>query len=169
MKRALILMTLATLALSAAACGNDGPISTGLSRDKQLSELTDADARTACSNIAAEDLSLDLSREQECTLAGVYSSETPAGCEEVRTACLAAEPTEPEPTEPTDCSGATAEDVAGCDATVGEFEDCLNAQYTGQVDYLNALSCDDAGTEIRIPTPTECQSIEAACPGLIDD
>ncbi|RLB45627.1 MAG: hypothetical protein DRJ42_29510 [Deltaproteobacteria bacterium] len=171
MKRTLIATLLTALTLTGAACtsGVDGPVDTGLDRGKKLSAVTDAEAQAACMSVTTETLAPEVSWERQCTGAAVFGTATPDACAAARTGCLEMDPPPPEPTEPTDCSTASASDLAGCDATVGQFEDCMNASYTAYIDYINALSCADAGMEFDEPNPPECQTLEALCPGFFGD
>ncbi|HJL04419.1 MAG TPA: hypothetical protein RMH85_11040 [Polyangiaceae bacterium LLY-WYZ-15_(1-7)] len=169
-RRASAALALAAPLCLALACGDDGgSFDTGLDRDRALSSLSDDEVRSACE--ATVDSGPEPTRRESCTLAGLIFAEDPASCEATRDACLATDP-EPEPEED-ECADASAAELAGCDATVGQLEDCWAAQNAQTEAFLADLSCSLAGTEIEEPaTPAECAALEERCPdafGSSDD
>jgi len=87
-------------------------------------------------------------------------------CEAATAACLA------EPSEDT-CDMAV-EDVAECDATLGELEACLNDMVAHFTDLSGKIACDtpmeDLPTEEDMSaTPPACEVIDEKCPGFFDE
>ncbi len=151
--------------LTALGCGDDGRISFGVDRSRTLSSVTDAEVRAACERIG--DDVFDLSRRDSCELEALFATATVDDCNAAVDACLA----EPEiPEEPFDCSEETAADFAGCEITVGEFEDCGNDTLDSQESFLRSLSCSDVGTPIMEPeTPASCRRPYAECPEVFGE
>jgi hypothetical protein len=144
----------------AAGCGGDsgsnsGDVSTGLASEKQLSDVTPAEAQTACENLAAglgRRLNPDTLKGAVCTLVALSSSTTPSSCAQVRDACLEEAEQQGTPTMMLledsvefECDGEA--NISSCgDATVGELEACFNDTLDQLTAALNQFSCADAGT-----------------------
>ena len=146
------------------ACGDDGPVDLGLPRDTVLAGLSDAEAMTACEN--ASQFDFQFTQRQECTIAGVVLTDDPTSCETVVEGCLEEEPTPPE--EP-DCTDASGSDFDGCNVTVGQVEDCLNAQVPISRNYFGRLTCANAGEELSPPIAEGCVDVRTRCPQLFED
>ena len=154
-------------AVAANACGGDsGRIDLGLPRSKVLSEITDDEARTICESVQPEDVDIQLGREQDCTISGLFSSSTQAECESIRDACIASPPDTMD--EPQDCSMAKAEQFMGCGATVGEVEGCMDAYLDTVERYLKSLTCADAGMVSPPAAPGVCAPVQERCPELLE-
>lgn len=161
----LALMGSLALGLFAVGCGDDESTNVlGLDGSKKLSDLTDADAVTACESYAAWSLANATSLEVNCTVVALAYTSDVDSCTSTRAACIA----EGSGTiEPTDCSDASADDVPDCDVTVDEYSACVVAMADSNVDFATSLSCEDAGTEISYPgEPAACTTLYAACPEL---
>lgn len=91
--------------------------------------------------------------------------ELQAECAQVRDVCLGA---------PTDSSYCDEETTIECDATVGQLETCLMAFAADFKAALAGFTCETASfdnepnLDVLEMLPSECEPIEAACPGYFD-
>jgi hypothetical protein len=156
-------MILATAVLAGgvgAGCGGDdddssgGDVTTGLAANKLLSDVTEAEAQSACERLATgfeSKLGEDRLVRSFCTLFGAISAENKAECETARDTCIdqaadgqgigAQATTE---VQPPDCTGSAS--LLECEGTVGDLESCANDMIDQVLALLDSFSCDDAGT-----------------------
>lgn len=149
------LFGIAILSMIALGCGDGGSGSStsSVSQSKKLSELTATDLKSICS--AHEAQLNDLANT--CSAVGIGAS-SKAECQSLVDDCNKGG-SMPK-TDSIDCAGANTSDLAGCSATVGDFESCLNSLAS----YFRGLTCADYA---KPPTPPACfQSIQAKCPKL---
>ncbi len=158
------LSLLSALLLPMAAC--KGP--TGVSGDKQLSELSEDEKKTACENIS-EYYDKEVGDERlvrfACTFTAAFTS-SEAECDVAFEACVA----EGMVTESED-SCVVEGDVA-CDATVEEYEACLDEQIEATVEFIDSFSCaaifneSGEGSGLGPETGELCTALAQKCPGL---
>jgi hypothetical protein len=183
------------------ACGDDdsGGISTGLPKDEQLSELDAQDRVMACETVAAELGSVITPQEAkrlECTTLAVPQSLTvtngkPTGdvakCRQLVDRCMSGEAiavgSDVDVMIDTDlgdnkvCTeSSTAAEFQGCSATVGEYENCLNAALSAVDRLFAALDCSalsnldklqaTVGDGFDIPSLEACKPLAAKCPNI---
>jgi hypothetical protein len=178
-------MILATAVLAGgvgAGCGGDdddsssGDVSTGLAESKLLSDVTAAEAQSACENLASG-FEASLSEERLvrafCTLFGAIAADTTAECETQRDTCIdqaangqgiGAQASGM--IEPPDCEG--SESLSECQGTVGELETCANDMIDQVTGLLDSFSCADAATIDESSTeglgdfqqPASCTALE---------
>lgn len=154
-------MILATAVLAGgvgAGCGGDdgdssgGDLSTGLSKSKLLSDVTEAEAQSACESLA-DGFEAKLDEEKLvrsfCTLFGAIAADTKAECETQRDTCIdqandgqgiGAQASGM--VEAPDCAG--SESLLECTGTVGDLETCANDMIDQILGLLDSFSCDDA-------------------------
>jgi hypothetical protein len=166
---------IAVLSLCGAlACGDDeGSSGSGVSGDKLVSDVTDAEAKKVCEWIEDQSASIEPSKKQLCTAVAVGLSSTQAECNEFVDTCLMSDAEiEEEEDEGDGCEDADASEVDFCDkVTVGEFEACVKAYLNTFKQQFAALSCADAGEESEIDDvdpPAACKKIQEECPGLLE-
>lgn len=198
-----VMLTLLALGLIG-ACGSDSnnsggdgevTVYTGLPSDKTFSSLTDAEVQSACksfSDAAASFATPDQSLRSECFAKGLSGSITAtadgssltvdvAKCKMVTDACVAdpasagVEVNAEGDTDPgIDCMGADTKEFASCEATIGEFEGCMNKILASYRQLLSSLTCDN-GQELVMsggPKPPdtstipECMSLSTKCPSV---
>jgi hypothetical protein len=122
-------------------------------------------------------LGSDLQTEATCTLTGVTTELAGFGtCEDAVADCLESSGPEPEPLD-LDCENVTSLAPAGCTATVGEIEACVNALGSAIDGLRSRLSCEladdpEAIAEITAEFQTvfsqsECESLEDECLDLL--
>jgi len=183
--------------LSVAACGGDddgnGGVVTGLPAEQKLSTLSDADVKKACQSVndrASAVITPDVLKRALCAQAGAtfsvtYSNGTATAdvdkCQEFANSCINS--TEVEQDDGTDddidvdaendCEDASAADLAGCEATVGEYESCINAVLSKTQQMLAEMTCqnaekisseeysNDEADPAEIP---QCQVVMTKCP-----
>ncbi|WP_437724435.1 hypothetical protein [Sorangium sp. So ce861] len=122
--------------------------------DKQLGDLTDAESQAVCDDLAAS--AGDITKEDACEFAGFIAAALGGGdCEAAKEECMN------EPDEPSEGGTCTAEQFAGCTATVGEYKGCTNAQIAA----IKAITCESDPASFGEPPP-ECQAISEKCPDL---
>ena len=180
-------------------CGDDdggGGVSSGLPPNKMLSELSAEEVMMACNDLVL-DLDVTLTAEIDrvnCTLRAVpmsisvtLSGETtgdPAKCRELRDRCLdgetigsGADPVMVEPAgERIQCSAPAGVAAAqSCDATVGEYEACLNGIVANSQSSLRMIDCSLVADPEELqdlmqppppPQPQACADLDAQCPQL---
>jgi hypothetical protein len=159
-----LVTALLCIALSAViACGDDddgAAISTGLPKSSKLSSLDDADAQKACEGVAKSFSSAISPSEVErvsCTLTAISlsvdaSGDEPsgdvAGCKELTAMCVKGDEISDDPVvidigpDGDSCEDASVDsDIAGCDATVAEYERCISSFVAAYKKKLAAISC----------------------------
>jgi hypothetical protein len=165
-------------------CGGGGSgskeVDTGLPEATQLKDVSEAQAASACENLqdsVESRMTALLTERRLCEMIGAFSSTTEAACQTVADQCvqqnLAAEAQGSfDVAEGLDCSGGAA-NFAGCDVTVGEYEDCLSAQLSQVETLFKSFTCAKAGSfegfdaEAMLGTPADvpaCERITAECP-----
>ncbi|WP_437609145.1 hypothetical protein WMF20_49490 [Sorangium sp. So ce834] len=135
--------------------GGNGGETGGDLDDKQLGDLTDAEAQAVCDALAAS--AADITKEDGCELFGLIAAATPGSgldCETAKEQCMN------EPEEPAEEGMCPTEDFAGCTATVAEFKACTNRQ----LETVKALTCESDLASVE--TPPECEAIGEKCPEL---
>ncbi|MEM1413942.1 MAG: hypothetical protein AAGH15_03540 [Myxococcota bacterium] len=162
----------------AMGCGDDGDttFSSGIAAERPLTSLSDAEARDLC--IAVGNEANDVFRSIDvCTFLGlVFSEGDVASCNETANACRMGEtPADPfELDDPVvECMNTSAAEVAGCDATVAEFEACVN-EALGQLEaFAAAVSCANAATDVGLPdepfTGAACRALGDECLMIVED
>lgn len=181
--------------LAVAACGGDddsngGGTVTGLPSQQKLSTLSDADVKKACQSVndrAATVFTTEALARAFCVPFGVQEAVSYANdevvidvnkCQEFVDTCVSSAEEEADPNEPTggdvnDCGEASAEDLAGCDATVAEYEACIDKVFSETKRRLSELTCQNAeeisseeyqNDELDPAKIPECQTVMAKCP-----
>jgi hypothetical protein len=165
-------------------CGGGGSgskeIDTGLPEATQLKDVSATQAASACENLqdsVESRMTALLTERRLCEMIGAFSSTTAAECEQVADTCvqqnLAADAQGSfDVSEGLDCDSGAA-NFAGCDVTVGEYEDCLSAQLSQVETLFKSFTCAKAGTftdfdaEDMLATPDSvpaCERLTAECP-----
>jgi hypothetical protein len=188
-------MILATAVLAGgvgAGCGGDdddgsaGDVSTGLAANKLLSDVTAAEAATACENLQeAFDARFDEDKlvRAFCTLFAAALADTKADCETQRDACIdqAADgegvgAQAAGPVGPPECNANA--DLSECEGTVGELETCMNDGLDQISALLDGFSCDDAATvtqesieemDVDFEPPASCANVQCADDALFGE
>ena len=168
----------------AAGCGDDGDgggdVTTGLPPTKLLSDVTEAEAQSACTRLQTGfNRVFDRSKliRSICTLSGAVVADTTAECVTFRDDCIeqgnmsgSAAMQEIEQLQ-FDCDGDLQ--LAECTGTVGQFETCVNDTFDRLETFLNQFTCEDAanveqedletfGDMVGEP-PASCEAV--GCPG----
>jgi hypothetical protein len=173
-------------------CGGSGSsgkndIDTGLAEDKALQDVSPAESQTACENLRSAieaRLPVTSTVRHICELFGAISTTNAADCETMADSCVSQSENGTNglvPREELDfsagleCDGDTSA-FAGCSVTVGEYEDCLNAQFSEVEAVFANFSCSKAGTLTQAEaqnltaglasgqTPASCDHLAAECP-----
>jgi hypothetical protein len=174
-------------------CGGSGSsgrnFDTGLAEDLALQDVTPAQSQSACENLRSSvqaRFSVASNLRHVCELFGALSTTNAADCGTVADSCVqqsengAADAVVPSEdldfTANLECDTAV-DQFAGCSVTVGEYEDCLNDQFSQVEELFSSFSCAKAGTlttaevqglstQLESPTTTNaaCQRLEAECP-----
>lgn len=186
----------------ALGCGSDDDrapdVSTGLPAQEKLSDIPEADVHSVCDAIergAAEIASPAAVERLVCTGGGIAASTTVvagkpavdvAMCEDFVKRCEADKTTASESggdfdfSIETQCADAevTAK-LDRCEATVAEFEACLNSTLSTVKALFASLTCaafedfEAAQKRFQDTTPAtlgpECEALESKCAGLFDD
>ncbi|KYG08427.1 hypothetical protein BE21_23765 [Sorangium cellulosum] len=135
--------------------GGNGGETGGDLDDKQLGDLTDEESQAVCDAVAAS--AADITKEDGCELVGLIAAATPDSgldCETAKEQCIN------EPDEPAEEEFCTAEDFAGCAATVAEFKACTDSQF----EMIKALTCESDLESFKLPP--ECEAVDEKCPEL---
>lgn len=182
------------------ACGSDSNsdggeavVYTGLPSDKKFSSLTDAEIQSACKSVsdaAASFATPDQSLRSECFAKGLSgaikasadgSSLTVdvAKCQMLTDACVADPASagvevDAEGDTDIDCMGADTTEFGSCEATVGEFEGCMNKILATYRQLLASLTCANgdalvmsSGPEpVDTSTIPECMALSTKCPSV---
>lgn len=157
-------------AASVVACSDDGSTSTGgggntyagVSLSKKLGEFTLADAKSVCQKSQSESFS---AAAEFGMCASVLAELSPTECQ---TTC--SEPSEPEPGDDP-CSDASVQDsltdLAGCEATLGEWVACMDAASAQSEAFYSTVTCENATTkEPPADLPGACGAAQTKCPDL---
>ena len=161
------------LSLALGGCSNGG-YDSGVDDSRPFDAISDAEARTACENLARYiEANIPDARQLEltCTVQALGATTTPEACRESVQTCLGGDP------DPflgdLGCEGTMA--TTDCSATVREVEQCITADLSQVFDQLDRVSCDIAGDLDALqdlmtspPTPAECTSLADECPQLGD-
>lgn len=155
--------TAVTVGFACSGTGQPAPVTitqspelrvSGLSRDTVLSAIdADAHAVATCESLSA--ISFGLTHVQMCSIAGTGLSDDPTNCDEYVADCLERTPQWP----PIECGAVRAADFAHCNATLGQIEDCLNAQVSIYHRYFASLTCANVGNEPSLPIAEECREL----------
>jgi hypothetical protein len=172
--RALRITIIASCALW--ACGGDGdangagPKTSGVDVGKQLTALSDDDARALC-EFDRDSYKAALPDETAyCTYFAAYGDAEL--CEQDRDDCIADDEYENEVADDWECDSSRAEDYNGglqgeCTATVGDVEACLRADSRNRGEAMQAATCEeyaDEGDEALEP----CVTLRDKCPGFFN-
>lgn len=155
-KRAYVWLTVGLVA-AATACGDetsraDFPVESGIARRRPLTELAPAEMTALCETALATTVTFlqsDETMSYACTLAASLLSITAddsssvhvdeQSCRDARKECLKLP--DPEPTEPPGCAAFKIDLPATCQATVGEYEECVERLLTALDDDWRSISC----------------------------
>lgn len=178
----------------AAACGGDddsGGIVTGLPAEQKLSTLTDADVKKACESVnvgasaiitptaLARALCVPLGVEAAVTYSNGAASVDLNKCQQVVDTCVSGadgdedEDVAADDNDVNDCERSSANDLKGCEVTVGEYETCINLVLNELQRRLNELTCQNAeklsseeysNDELDPSQIPQCQTIMTKCP-----
>lgn len=179
---------------AALGCGSDDStqgIVTGLPAEQKLSTLTDEDVQQACRSInegAALVVNPSVLQRVACLPYGLRASATESNgaisvnvsqCQQVVDACVSdAQNGEVDSVEAgleadqDDCSDASADDVRGCEVTVGEYETCFNLLLSELQRRLDEMTCQNAEMlstqeydgNVDAASIPQCKAIMTACP-----
>jgi hypothetical protein len=195
------LLAMLSIAGAGSACGGDGDktpeASTGLPAEAKLSELESAEAPALCDAIEAgidEVLPESEVKRLSCTFAAVASmslgeesSEVDVdACESYVDKCLAGEKTSDNAyvdvgtwSSQTTCDQtAVAERIGKCDATVAQYEACLNAALQTFATLRDTIRCSafedpdkvrDVFSMLDPSLSDACKPFEQKCAGLFDE
>ena len=150
------------------ACGgdDDGGDENGepsVSGATPLSDIdTDGEARVVCERLAEAITAQESEALQRggCALQGWFAAQSGGDCEQVKAACVAANP---EPMgDPESC---TTEDVPKCDLTLDQYIECLDAS----AGVLGNFTCTSTALELAglASLPAGCQTGLQACSGMM--
>lgn len=190
MKKTPIITFAVTALLALAACSgggggdeskgeaSDGAFSSGVSQTRKLSSLSVSEKTEICD--AARNFSnlSDLGQEL-CTISTVVlldSLETNFGSDFTEQDCKdGVASCESDPAAIT-CS-LTGADLSGCTATVGDYEDCLNAVTESVSDVVDVFSCAEAAqpgqssaiaaAQNKVQVVPECEALKVTCPAAV--
>lgn len=146
------------------ACGGSS-ISFPVDGNKKLGDLTDEDAQAICHALEPMFSSLD---HLMCTVKGVSKAASGQGsCETERVECLKNDSISDE----MDCSKATANELADCDATINAYEACVNDTYNMIKSLQSSVYCGASPTELqalqsKFQLPASCQVLQQQCPSI---
>ena len=139
----------------------------------EVGSLSTEQMQTACEEFAAYQQSRvdpQASMEFDCTLTGLFGSQTPEECATARDECIAESEIEP---FDADCDDPEPP-PADCRATVGQLEACVTAQLDTQLQLQAEVTCELAGDMEALQgmepeTPAACQALEEVCPGMFGE
>ncbi len=204
-KVGLVLGVLALVSIGSIGCssgGGDGP-SHGVSPSKKLNTLTQQEIDEICENIESRMTSvsdsissLEADDDLMCTAEAIFTTQmmdgTTADCESVKQQCLEESQQRKREEDRDESSGdeeipcRTMEELADCEATVGDIDDCFNAyisEMTKAVKQAKAeidkISCSNLEVDLErledmasdIPDMEDipaCQAVDEQCPGVMD-
>jgi hypothetical protein len=160
----------------------------GSSSGRRISDLSASESQELCSAFAQQvnqALGSGGIGRLTCTFTALFQSAQVDGngqqtvdrvaCQNAVDACIARE---------TDDSGAIQcdpdefrADSQDCNATVSDFQNCINASLAQTAQLLDTFNCQTVTDPVAAQEalgssggmPAECASLQAACPGLLDD
>lgn len=150
--------------LAFGGCGGSS-IDFPIDGNKQLDELTDADARAICREMRPMFGLLD---DLMCTSRGISKSSTGEGsCQAIRDQCLHDDSFSTE----VDCDTATINELGDCEATVAEYETCASDTYSMLKSLMSKIHCgaspaDLQALETQYKLPASCEALNARCPSI---
>lgn len=164
--------------------GSSGPkgVDTGLDEDLALQDVSATQAQSACENLQdgiEGRFAAMFTERRVCEMVGAFSSTSPSECSTIADACVQQGAgniqEEIDASEGLDCNAGPAA-FAGCNVTVGEYEDCLSAQLSQVETVFKSFSCANAGNlnmdnldfGATLSTPASvpaCDRLAAECPG----
>jgi hypothetical protein len=181
-----------------AACGGDddssGGVVTGLPSEQKLSTLSDADVKKACQSVndGASVVITPMAITRAFCMEGAavstvtYSSDGQATvdvdkCQQLLDACIESTKegnsgddveSDDEDDGVNDCEKSSANDLEGCEATVGEYEACINTVLSEMQRILSQLTCQNAdkieseeySNDLDPTMMPECQKVMDKCP-----
>jgi hypothetical protein len=192
-------------ALCLGACGGDddgdgkgGGVETGLDKDAKLSSLDSNDAAKVCTSLAdsfnnvipesakkritCSVLALPLSIKASAS--GQIEGDIPK-CKELVTKCMNGETISSAPPaidvdeafiSEDQCKADASESLAGCDATVGEFESCADAMLGQLSKRFDIVTCDAlsdiqglmnmSSDDLQLENIPECKALSSKCPDI---
>lgn len=182
-------LALMTLTLGCGDDGESGPLfSSGMEAEKRVKDLTEAEVDGICEGIEVASAKL-VSTERMCLFMGLMFSEDAASCEQLKQMCVqggedpfASEGGEggEEPEEP---ACALKGKTADCEATMEEFDGCVDFTMVEVQKYINSLSCSMV-TELQAQAaqseegaaeppaeqemPAQCKPLADKCPALLE-
>ena len=167
MQRKTWLMATACAGVVALGCGGDDG-GGGVSGGSRVNDLTASERQSLCKDFAAKFSKLDTAIiKLDCTDDGLVAEDDESGtCEEVRSACI--EDTEVE--VEIACDEAPEEVTGGeeCDATVAQFEACIDALVSATEKLADDYTCETADQVEEPDIPKACTDLEDACPEAIN-
>lgn len=150
-------------------CGDDDG-GGGVSGGARVNDLTASERQSLCEDFAAKFTKLDRAIiKLDCTDDGLVAEDDEAGsCDDVRTECIADAEVEVE----ISCDDAPEEVTGGdeCDATVAQFEACIDALVSMTEKLANDYTCETAEDfdDVEEPDlPKACTDLQDACPEAI--
>jgi len=158
------LSLIAALILPVVAC--KGP--TGVSGDKQLNELSEEEKKTACENIGEyteEEIGDDRLLRFSCSFTAALTA-SEAECDLAFDACVA------EGKIMSEQESCDVDRELVCEATVEEYEACLDEQIAATIELIDGFSCaaifaseGEGGGALPEVGPL-CTDLAQRCPGL---
>jgi hypothetical protein len=162
------LLTISILCGVLAACGGDDDGS-GVDPDKPFGDATVEDAQAFCEYLDGL-VSPEASQKVECYVEGILGAQQGRGdCQMIADDCLA-EPIEEEPNECNEIDEADLAELPECasQVTFGEYEACVDAYASLNLDVAAAISCETDLEELfSQELPDACMQIQEDCPELI--
>ncbi len=146
----------------------------GVDPDKRVNELDASELRAVCESTLEDFGDLIASQSDAlttCTLAGLFTADSPEGCVEMRDACVEremADPSEPSPSDEINCDTALPPPDT-CDITVGELERCYDDTLAELDARMDLYDCANAGDErvrdllLDSTPPPSCAPYVEAC------
>lgn len=151
-------LTVLVLALGLTACGGGGGSKTsGVSGSKPLANVSESEIAKLCD--WAENKTYQPSEQEFCTAIAVENSDDSEECKEIVSECVADSP------ELSGRCGLDADAVAGCGATVSQFEKCVREAASQNRQYFRSASCSDLSFE-EGPSSDACDALLSKCPWL---
>jgi hypothetical protein len=168
-----------------AGCGGDdgsAGVSTGLPTQQKLSTLDDDEVKQACrsvSDAAMMVITPSAIQRASCLSLGVQAGLNGSGseakvdvakCQQAVDTCVSSAGKETK--DNYECDSASANDVQGCEATVGEYETCFNSFLNLLQQRLTQLTCQNAEKlsgsayeqDVDASSIPDCQNLMTKCP-----
>jgi len=174
-------------------CGGSGSsaknFDSGLAEDLALQDVSPADKQAACEDLRSTVESrfpASANVRFSCEMFSALLTTDEAACEARADSCvqesenggsdIVVAADQVDFSNGLDCD-ATDDVFAGCSVTVGEYEDCLNSQFSQVEELFAKFSCAQAGTltiqEVQdlgntaSPQNPACEKLEAECPAAV--